>query len=144
MSDAPILIDVREVLPRDYRALWRRLLWESHDGRCGLCHEPVALEAMQIDHILPRVRGGEDIWTNLQPSHKPCNSAKSGDGFRRVALQPKRCERCGSSFTGIALAKYCGAECRRDSRLRLERERQRRIAAGWRYVQRGTPDQSAR
>lgn len=52
---------------------FRLKLWERDDGRCGVCGDPVSPDAMEIDHILPRSRGGGDHWDNLRPSHGRCN-----------------------------------------------------------------------
>jgi 5-methylcytosine-specific restriction endonuclease McrA len=73
----PILIDVREVLPGEYRHVWRRALWEAHGRACGVCHQPVGYDEFQVDHIMQRCAGGSDDWSNLRPSHKPCNNGRN-------------------------------------------------------------------
>lgn len=35
--------------------------------------------ATEADHIIPRAHGGQDTLGNLQPSCKPCNSARKAD-----------------------------------------------------------------
>lgn len=70
----PGLAEIRGV---DRRAYFRRRLWEHHDGRCGICGEPVPFGEMHIDHILPFSHGGPTHWDNLQPSHALCNQRKN-------------------------------------------------------------------
>lgn len=68
-------------------ALFRKALWEEHNGRCGICGFPVTFAEMWIDHVRPRSFGGGDEWENLQPSHRPCNIAKGGSN-RGDVLRP--------------------------------------------------------
>jgi hypothetical protein len=54
-------------------------LYQRHGGICGICGEEIDfdLDAIEIDHIMPRAKGGKDSWNNLQLSHKECNRYKS-------------------------------------------------------------------
>ena len=72
----PILIDVRFVLPGEYRHVWRRARWEAHGRACGVCQKPVGYADFQVDHIVQRCQGGTDAWDNLRPLHKPCNNGR--------------------------------------------------------------------
>jgi len=63
----------------------RRLIWERDDGVCGVCLEPVALEKMHLDHVIPVSLGGEQAWDNLQPAHPVCNRKK---GNKLGSLEP--------------------------------------------------------
>lgn len=65
----------------------REILWQRSGGRCGLCQEPVALDDLHLDHILPRSQGGSDALDNLQVSHPRCNLTK-GNGRRRRMPEP--------------------------------------------------------
>lgn len=57
-------------------AAWRRLraLVLSAEPICRLCKRAPATE---VDHIVPRVLGGADSLSNLQPLCGPCNRTKS-------------------------------------------------------------------
>lgn len=45
-------------------------------GRCEACGVSTAERALEVDHIVPRIRGGtNDIW-NLQALCSPCNGEK--------------------------------------------------------------------
>ena len=40
-------------------------------------HDGQIVAASEVDHILPRSRGGTDAWHNLQALCKPCHSKKT-------------------------------------------------------------------
>lgn len=47
---------------------------QAADGRCGLCHQPIAPgEPMEFDHIVPIASGGSHTLSNLQLAHVRCN-----------------------------------------------------------------------
>lgn len=54
----------------------RRAVWNRDGGICGLCAEPVAFDAMHLDHIKPVAKGGPHTFDNLQPTHPRCNHRK--------------------------------------------------------------------
>ena len=67
---------------------WQKLRIQilDRDGWvCVSCNRP----AHTVDHIIPRVRGG-DMWSpdNLQSMCKSCNSAKGGRFFNSTATPP--------------------------------------------------------
>ena len=73
---------------RGYGRRWRKL-------RCifllenPLCADPFGLHdgkpvpATDVDHIVPKSRGGTDDWTNLQPLCHSCHSKKTAMENRR-------------------------------------------------------------
>jgi 5-methylcytosine-specific restriction endonuclease McrA len=50
----------------------RRAVFARDDYRCQYCGN----QADSIDHVVPRSRGGRDVWDNLAAACRPCNSAK--------------------------------------------------------------------
>lgn len=54
----------------------RRFVWALHEGRCGICRDPVWLEEMHLDHVVPLARGGKHEYPNVQPAHETCNKRK--------------------------------------------------------------------
>ena len=65
-------------------ALARKRAIATKDPVCAICHHPIDLEApafsplaVEVDHIVPRSRGG-DLYAldNLQLTHSRCNRQK--------------------------------------------------------------------
>lgn len=50
----------------------RRAVFARDDYRCQYC----GARADSIDHVLPRSRGGLDVWDNLAAACRPCNARK--------------------------------------------------------------------
>lgn len=65
-------------------ALARKRAIASKDPVCAICHRPIDLEAppfsplaVEVDHIVPRARGGAIYeLDNLQLTHSSCNRKK--------------------------------------------------------------------
>ncbi len=51
---------------------------------CGSEHPPTELT---IDHIVPRVQGGTDLWTNMVTSCRGCNMKKGGRTPRQAGMR---------------------------------------------------------
>jgi len=64
----------------------RKELWEYYNGLCGICHKPIPLEEVTIDHILPKSRGGLMTFENTQPAHADCN-VKKADKVPMVSMR---------------------------------------------------------
>ena len=47
-------------------------MFSRDDYRCQYCGN----HADSIDHVVPRSRGGRDVWDNLAAACRPCNSRK--------------------------------------------------------------------
>jgi 5-methylcytosine-specific restriction endonuclease McrA len=52
--------------------LSRRAVFARDEHRCQYCNRP----AENIDHVIPRSRGGEHTWENVVASCRPCNARK--------------------------------------------------------------------
>jgi 5-methylcytosine-specific restriction endonuclease McrA len=57
---------------RRVAAVSRRAVFARDDYRCQYCGS----HADSIDHVVPRSRGGRDVWDNLAAACRPCNTAK--------------------------------------------------------------------
>lgn len=53
-------------------ALSKRAIFARDGGLCQYC----GLQAENVDHIVPRSRGGTHTWENVVASCKPCNARK--------------------------------------------------------------------
>lgn len=65
----------------------RIVVHEKYGGRCAYCGKVIAHKDMQVDHVLPKCRGGSDDTDNLMPACRRCNHYKRSadlEGFRRL------------------------------------------------------------
>ncbi len=73
---------------RRYTEEERRKIFESTDGRCHLCWQPLQFERYgqewEIDHSRAVARGGSDYLRNLKPAHISCNRSKRDRDSRSV------------------------------------------------------------
>ena len=74
--DAPPVRTDLGILP-NYRTHRHRLYGEQ-EGVCGGCDTHFPFRVMDVDHILPRSRGGTDHADNLQLLCSGCNRSKGG------------------------------------------------------------------
>jgi len=56
--------------------LTRRNLMLRDGYRCQYCGRSAGERALNIDHVLPRSRGGRESWENLVTACQPCNRRK--------------------------------------------------------------------
>jgi 5-methylcytosine-specific restriction endonuclease McrA len=92
---APSVIRLRyfvKVPIRTRAALSRRAVFVRDDHTCQYC----GLPAENVDHVLPRSRGGQHIWENVVAACRRCNSRKedrlpheAGFRLRREPKAPK-------------------------------------------------------
>ena len=52
-------------------------LFERDDYRCQYCGELFEAEGLNMDHVIPRDRGGRTSWENIVTSCLKCNSRKA-------------------------------------------------------------------
>lgn len=72
---SPLVIRLRYLVKVPYHrriALSRRAVFARDEQSCQYCGG----FADSIDHILPRSRGGENIWENVAAACRPCNLRK--------------------------------------------------------------------
>jgi 5-methylcytosine-specific restriction endonuclease McrA len=60
-------------VPRNYRvAVNRRTVFARDGGRCQYC----GASAENLDHVIPRSKGGPHTWENVVAACRPCNTRK--------------------------------------------------------------------
>lgn len=73
---------------RRYTEEEKRKIFESTDGRCHLCWQPLRFECYgqewEIDHSRAVARGGSNYLRNLKPAHISCNRSKKDRDSRSV------------------------------------------------------------
>lgn len=80
-----------------------RSLWERQGGLCGLTGQPMDIAEADVDHIIPRSRGGSDELSNLRWTTRAANQAK-GDLLDEefLALCAQVAEHIGRLVMGAA------------------------------------------
>ncbi len=80
--------------PRLTIRLTRRNLMLRDDHQCQYCLKRPPLRELNIDHVQPRSRGGQDTWENLVIACRPCNLKKGWktpeEAGMRLARRPTR------------------------------------------------------
>lgn len=68
---------------RPHRDLSREQIWLDGNKTCHLCREPVSLEEMEVDHLVPYESDFQFAWlfghveANVAPAHRSCNASKN-------------------------------------------------------------------
>jgi 5-methylcytosine-specific restriction endonuclease McrA len=89
--EAPSVVRLRYFVKVPYRAqapLTRRAVFARDDWTCQYCGAP----AENLDHVVPRSRGGEHSWENVVAACRRCNTKKENrlaeDAGLRLARRP--------------------------------------------------------
>ena len=85
----PTVIRLTHYVRVPFRAtapLSRRAVFARDGHRCQYCNRP----AENIDHVVPRSRGGEHIWENVVASCRPCNARKENRMLHETDLRLRR------------------------------------------------------
>lgn len=64
--------------PRQDVRLNRRNIYARDGNRCQYCGKKFPTRELSLDHVLPRVQGGDESWTNLVCACVKCNARKGG------------------------------------------------------------------
>jgi 5-methylcytosine-specific restriction endonuclease McrA len=83
--------------PREHVKLNRRNIYARDHNRCQYCAGRFSTKELTLDHVKPRVQGGDNSWSNLVCACVKCNARKGGRtpeqaGMKlfRKPLKPKR------------------------------------------------------
>ncbi len=81
-------------------ALNRRAVFARDEHRCQYC----GAAAENIDHVVPRSRGGKHIWENVVAACRPCNTRKEDRHLSEVGLTLRRRPAVPRELTWIIVA----------------------------------------
>jgi 5-methylcytosine-specific restriction endonuclease McrA len=81
-------------------ALSRRAVFVRDGHRCQYC----GANAENIDHIVPRSRGGEHVWENVVAACRPCNTRKEDRLLHEVGFVLRRKPMAPRELTWIIVA----------------------------------------
>lgn len=87
--EAPVVVKLRRFVRVPYRAqapLTRRAVFARDDWRCQYC----GAAAENLDHVVPRSRGGEHSWENVVAACRRCNSRKENRLVHEAGLRLAR------------------------------------------------------
>jgi 5-methylcytosine-specific restriction endonuclease McrA len=86
---APSVVKLRYFVKVPYRSrtsLSRRAVFVRDDYQCQYCGRP----AENVDHVIPRSKGGSHTWDNVVAACKPCNSRKENRSPSEAGLNLRR------------------------------------------------------
>jgi 5-methylcytosine-specific restriction endonuclease McrA len=81
-------------------ALSRRAVFVRDNHRCQYC----GASAENIDHIVPRSRGGEHVWENVVAACRPCNTRKEDRLLHEVGFVLRRKPTAPRELTWVVVA----------------------------------------
>ncbi len=87
--EAPSVVRLRRFVHVPYRArapLTRRGIFARDGWRCQYC----GATAENLDHVIPRSRGGEHTWENVVAACRRCNSKKENHMLAEVGFHLPR------------------------------------------------------
>ena len=65
----------------------RKALFLRDDDTCQYCGKKLPREGLNIDHVVPRARGGKSSWTNLVLSCLDCNHRKGSKSPEEAGMK---------------------------------------------------------
>lgn len=86
---APTVVKLRYFVKVPYRvraSMSRRAVFVRDDFECQYCGRP----AENVDHIIPRSKGGGHTWDNVVAACRPCNSRKENHHMHEVGMRLRR------------------------------------------------------
>jgi len=65
-----------DAVPASEVKFTRRNIYEHYGYRCCYCGQRLSTQELNLDHVVPRSRGGKTDWSNVVTSCIPCNLKK--------------------------------------------------------------------
>lgn len=82
-----ILLLFFDRIPNKEVKFTRNNLFERDKNTCQYCGKKFDRKDLNIDHVVPRLRGGRTTWTNVVCSCVPCNSRKGSRAPEEVGMR---------------------------------------------------------
>jgi 5-methylcytosine-specific restriction endonuclease McrA len=82
-----IALKVYDKLPASDVKFTRRNIYEHYGYRCCYCGRRFATQDLNLDHVVPRSRGGPTDWSNIVTSCIPCNLRKGNLSPREAGMK---------------------------------------------------------
>ena len=100
---SPLVIRLRYVVKVPYHrntAMSRRAVFARDNHRCGYCGS----HADSIDHVMPRSRGGKNVWENVIAACRTCNLRKRDRTPEEAGMKLTTIPRVPREMSWIAFA----------------------------------------
>ena len=89
-----VVLQLFDRLPSKEVKLTRQNIYERDNHTCQYCARKLDREELNLDHVLPRQRGGPTSWENVVCSCIPCNTRKGNrlphEASMTLLKEPKR------------------------------------------------------
>ena len=89
-----IALKAYDQLPVSEVKFTRRNIYDHYEYRCCYCGDKFATKDLNLEHVLPKSRGGASTWDNIVTSCIPCNLRKGdnlpGEAGMKLLIQPTR------------------------------------------------------
>jgi 5-methylcytosine-specific restriction endonuclease McrA len=89
-----IVLLLFERLPKKEVKFTRHNVFERDSNTCQYCGQFFSRDSLNLDHVLPRDRGGQTTWENIVCSCIPCNTRKGNrlphEAGMALVRKPKR------------------------------------------------------
>ena len=89
-----ILLQSYDRVPRRYVRFSRFNIYARDRNRCQYCGRQFPRSELNLDHVVPRSKGGTSVWENVVCSCHRCNRLKGGctpaEAGMRLVRQPRR------------------------------------------------------
>jgi len=89
-----ILLVAYDRVPRRYVRFSRFNIYSRDQNRCQYCGKQFSRAELNLDHVVPRSKGGISVWENVVCSCHRCNRMKGGrtpsEAGMRLIRQPRR------------------------------------------------------
>lgn len=89
-----IVLLIFDRLPKKEVKLTRHNVFERDQYTCQYCGKKFDRKDLNLDHVIPRVKGGQTTWENIVCSCIPCNTRKSNllahEAGMQLIRKPKR------------------------------------------------------
>ncbi len=82
-----IMTNYSKMPMRRFRAT-KSVLYEMQKGICGYSGKKLSIKQMNIEHKVPRSKGGRDTFSNLMAVDKAINHARGNKPLEEVGLKP--------------------------------------------------------
>jgi 5-methylcytosine-specific restriction endonuclease McrA len=89
-----ILLQYYDRVPRRYVRFSRFNIYARDQNRCQYCGRQFPRAELNLDHVVPRMKGGTSVWENVVCSCHRCNRIKGGrtpaEAGMRLIRMPRR------------------------------------------------------